>query len=281
MDKRSSPALREIESLDPERDYERISFLTINYDFPWDTEQSESLAFFKTYCVPSISALLDRTGEFATRAQKRYDDTKLILAELLDHGIDSERGREAQRRMNRMHRRYAISNDDYLYVLSTLVLEPGRWNKRFGWRRVTDKEKQAGLNYWREVGRRMNIRDIPATYTELDAFNRRYEREHFAYAASNRRVADQTMGLFVSWYPRPLRGLVRLGILSLLEEPVLDAFGYERPPRWFKALVEGALRLRARLLAYAPRRRRPHLITRSRQRSYRRGYRLEELGVPQ
>jgi ER-bound oxygenase mpaB/B'/Rubber oxygenase, catalytic domain len=273
------PVLREIESLDPESDYERICFLTINYDFPWDTEQAESLAFFKTYCVPSISALLDRTGEFAGRGQKRYDDTKLILAELLDHGIDSAHGREAQRRMNRMHHRYAISNDDYLYVLSTLVLEPARWNQRFGWRSVTEKEKQAALNYWRDVGRRMGIHGIPTDHKELDAFNRRYEREHFRFAESNRRVADATMAVFVSWYPRPLRGVVRLVLLSLLEDRVLEAFGYQPPPAWLKAAVVGALRLRRRLLAYAPRRRRPHLITRSRQRTYPRGYAVEELGV--
>ena len=36
--------------------------------------------------------------------------------------------------MNRMHGRYAISNDDYLYVLSTFVLVPIRWNHAYGWR---------------------------------------------------------------------------------------------------------------------------------------------------
>jgi hypothetical protein len=30
----------EIERLDPERDFERISFLSTNHDFPWDVEQS-------------------------------------------------------------------------------------------------------------------------------------------------------------------------------------------------------------------------------------------------
>ena len=91
---RSSPALAEIESLDPATDWERIGYLSTNYDFPWDVEQSLSLAFFKTYGIPSISALLDKTGEFQNRPQKRYDVTKLVLAEIFDHGMDSERGRE-------------------------------------------------------------------------------------------------------------------------------------------------------------------------------------------
>ena len=124
--------VEEIERLDPERDFERISFLSTNHDFPWDVEQSLSLAFFKTYGIPTISELLDSTGEFRERAQKRYDDTELILAEILDNGMDSERGREANRRLNRMHGRYEIRNEDYLYVLATFVLVPLRWNRKYG-----------------------------------------------------------------------------------------------------------------------------------------------------
>jgi hypothetical protein len=64
------------------------------------------------FAVPRISALLDRTGEFHQRAQKRYDDTAIILGEILEHGYDSERGRAALRCMNRIHARFAITNDD-------------------------------------------------------------------------------------------------------------------------------------------------------------------------
>jgi hypothetical protein len=178
-----------------------------------------------------------------------------------------------------MHGRYAISNDDYLYVLSTFVLVPGRWNDRFGWRPYTEKERRAGLNYWRELGRRMNIQGIPNDVDTLDHWSRDYERANSKYAESNRHVADDTLNLFLSWYPRWLRPLVRLGVLSLLEDYLLDAFGYEHPPRWFRGLVELSLRIRARVIRLLPRRRRPRLITNERMRSYPGGYRLDELGV--
>ena len=276
---RSSPALVEIESLDPATDWERIGYLSTNYDFPWDVEQSLSLAFFKTYGIPSISALLDKSGEFRNRPQKRYDDTKLVLAEIFDHGLDSDRGREANRSMNRMHGRYDISNDDYLYVLSTFVLVPGRWNDKFGWRPYSEKERRAGLNYWRELGRRMNIRNIPDDVDELDRWSRAYERANSRYSDSNRHVADDTLNLFLSWYPGWLRPVVRLGVMSLLEDYLLDAFGFEHPPRWFRRLVELGLQVRARVIPLLPRRRRPRLITNERMRSYPVGYRLDELGV--
>jgi hypothetical protein len=242
-------------------------------------EQSLSLAFFKTYGIPSISALLDKTGEFRNRPQKRYDDTKLILAEIIDHGMDSDRGREANRSLNRMHGRYDISNEDYLYVLSTFVLVPGRWNDKFGWRPYSEKERRAGLNYWRELGRRMNIQGIPNDVDELDRWSRAYEQANSRFTESNRHVADDTLNLFLSWYPRWLRPIVRLGVMSLLEDYLLDAFGYDHPPRWFRRLVELSLGMRARVIPLLPRRRRPRLITNERMRSYPGGYRLDELGV--
>jgi hypothetical protein len=46
--------------------------------------------------------------------------------------------------MNALHGRFRIANEDFLYVLSTFVFEPIRWNQRFGWRRMTEFE-QHGL----------------------------------------------------------------------------------------------------------------------------------------
>lgn len=274
-----SRVLAEIGALDPETDFERILYLSASYDFPWDVEQSLSLAFFKTYGIPSISSLLDRTREMRVHSQKRYDDTKLILAEIFEHGMDSDRGREAVRRLNRMHGRYTISDDDYLYVLSTMVLEPLRWNDKFGWRRSTEKERRAALTYWRELGRRMNIREIPDDLATLDTWSRQYEAANLRFTQSSRRVAEDTMSLFLSWYPGPMRWLVRVAILALLEDPLLEAFGYAKPPGWIRWTVEFGLRMRARIEAMLPRRTKPRLVTHEPMRTYPRGYRLEDLGV--
>jgi mpaB/rubber oxygenase-like protein len=271
--------LDEIERLDPEKDFQRICYLSTNYDFPWDVEQSLSLAFFKTYGIPTISELLDRTGEFRERAQKRYDDTKLILAEMFDHGIDGERGREANRRMNQMHGRFPIQNDDYIYVMSTIVLEPIRWNRRWGWRKYTDKELHAQLVYTGEMARRMGIRDVPPTLDSLEEWSRAYEAANLRFTESNRRVADYTLNLFLSWFPRPARPLVRRAMLAILDDALLDAFGYERPGKVARTVVDRALRTRAFVIRLLPRRRSPHLVTGEQMRSYPHGYRLSDLGV--
>jgi len=271
--------LAEIQTLDPEKDFERIGYLSAAFDFPWDVEQSLSLAFFKTYGIPAISELLDQTGEFRNRAQKRYDDTKLILAEIFENGLDGERSQEAFRRMNRMHGRFPISNDDLLYVLSTFVLVPLRWNRAYGWRPYSAQEEKSQLEYWRAMAKRMNIKGVPASVGELDRWSRDYEQANLRFSESSRRVAEDTLGLFLSWYPRPLRPLVRLAVLALLEDPLLDAFGYPHPPAWLRSLLEQGLKVRARVVALLPRRTRPRLITGEKHRAYPGGYRLEQLGV--
>ena len=133
--------LAAIQKLDPKKDHQRIVFLSTCYDFPFDTTRALEFALFRTFCVPSISALLDRTGEFQSRPQKRYDDTDIIVSELLEWGYDSERGKRALRRMNQLHGRFAIANEEFLYVLSTFIFEPIRWNERFGWRPMCTQER--------------------------------------------------------------------------------------------------------------------------------------------
>jgi hypothetical protein len=85
--------LDQIRALDPERDHQRIVFLSSCYEFPFDTTRSLEFALFRTFCVPRIARMLDGTAEFRNRAQKRYDDTDIIVSELMEHGYDSERGR--------------------------------------------------------------------------------------------------------------------------------------------------------------------------------------------
>ena len=160
--------LRRIEGLDPKGDHVEIYHLMCGYEFPWDMTRALEVALYRTYCVPSISALLDRTGEFYKRTQKRYDDTALIVAELSKWGYDSERGREALRRMNRAHSRFDISNGDYLYVLSTFIYEPIRWIERFGWRRMSSNEKRT--RGW--IVRILPARKTPNFFT--DRKNRSY-----------------------------------------------------------------------------------------------------------
>jgi hypothetical protein len=275
--------LRRIEELDPVADHEEIYRISAGYEFPWDYTRALELALFRTYCVPSISALLAATGEFRDRPQRRYDDTALLMAELAAHGYDSPRGKESLRIINRMHGRYAITNEDMLYVLSTFVYDPIVWLDRYGWRKLTDNERQAAFHYYREVGKRMGIRDIPAGFEEFRTFKADYEERHFVYSDTNRRIGEYTVGLFCGWFPRFLRPMVRVAVRGMLDPAMLTAFGFEPAPRWVSATGVFGLKARARFVRLMPARRRSKLGVAPRNRTYPgypTGHDLASLGAP-
>jgi hypothetical protein len=272
--------LDQIRALDPERDHQRIVHLCACYEFPFDMVRALEFALFRTFCVPRISALLDQTGEFLRRAQRRYDDTDLIVSALMNHGYDSPLGRAALRRMNQIHRRFAIADEEYRYVLSTFIFEPIRWIGRFGWRPLSDHERLALFHFWRAVGQRMGIQEIPDDDQVFERFNVAYERAHFHFAETNARVGAAVRDMFLSWFPRPLRPLARPAIYAVMDEPLLDGFGFPRPSPTLRRVVEGAMTLRGRAVRWLPARRRPVIRTELTHRSYPHGWRIEDLGPP-
>jgi hypothetical protein len=273
---------RRIEELDPERDFAEIYRLLFTYEFPWDMNQALSFALFRTYAVPGIGGLLARTGEFTGRPQKRHDDTVLILDAVLEHGTAGEEGRAAVRRMNQMHRSYAIGNDDLRYVLATFVVTPIRWLDDFGWRRMTETERIASAHYYRDLGRHMGIRDIPATWQGFARHMDAYERAHFGFDAGGRDVAESTLALLATFPPhhRIPAALDRQFSLALMDGPLLDAFGFRRPGPVLRALARGGLKARGRVVRFLPPRTQPYFARQMPQiRSYPDGYEVARLGT--
>jgi hypothetical protein len=272
--------LRHIARLDPATDYEEIYRVTVTHEFPWDMNQALSFALFRTYAVPSIGRLLDATGEFERDTQKRYDDTALLLDQLSLHGLHSEGGHRAIRRINQMHGAYDISNDDMRYVLSTFVVVPKRWMDDYGWRSFAPAEVEASTRYYRELGRLMGIKDIPETYGEFERLLDDYEAAHFRYDPASRRVADSTMALMRTFYPRAVSRPVDVFSRALMDEPLLRAFGYRAPPAAATGASRAALRLRGRAERLLPARRTPmHVEDLRWVRTYPDGYDVERLGT--
>jgi hypothetical protein len=274
--------LRRIERLDPETDFYEIYRISSTHEFPWDYNQSLSFALFRTYAVPSIGELLASTGEFTERVQKRYDDTGLILDAVVEHGFASQQGRAAIRRMNQMHGAYDISNADMLYVLSTFVTVPIRWIDELGWRRLSEHEKIAGANYYRELGRHMGIKDIPVTHQEFAAHLDDYEAEHFAFHPGARAVADSTLDLFTTFPPnhRAPAGLVKRFSYGLMDDPLRAAFRYPRISAFEQALARRAVWLRGRVVRFMRPREEPHFARQLPNfRSYPDGHDVSTLGT--
>ena len=269
--------LKEILSLDPEQDCETIYRLLSEYEFPWDITRALELALFRTYAVPSIGRLLDRTGEFTRCPQKRYDDTLLVLYEILQADQGTQRRETAVEHLNRIHGRFKISNDDYLYTLATFVVMPVRWIDAYGWRKLHPREIEALTNTMRRMGEGMHIEGIPRTYAEFERLLDDYEQTHFAYDPACKRVAESTLELFGSWFPRPLSTMAGKASLLLMDPHLLDAFRFPHPPPAARKAAQLALKLRGQLVRLGPPRpdTRPYI---PRAMTYPDGYEITELG---
>lgn len=275
---RNRGILEEINRLDPRTEHCRIVHLLAGYEFPWDGIRALEIALMRSFCSPSVSRLLHRTGEFRKHGQKRYDDTALLVAEFMQYGYDSERGRAAITHMNRIHGVYAIPNEDYLFVLSTFILEPIAWIERYGWRMPGYNEKQALFYFFREVGVRMGLQNIPHSLEAFQEFANRYENRHFVFTETNKMVADATVSIVKGWMPFFARPFVGPVMRCFLDRKMLAALGYPAPSPWLAKVVQMAMRLRAKVLRHISFMPSPYFFTTQRNRTYFKGYRLEELG---
>lgn len=274
------PFSDQIQSLDPVTDAEKISFLLSCHAFPWDMERSLEFALFRTFAVPSISELLLKTGEFTKRTRKRYDDTELILFEILEHGMNSYRGRRAIRRMNSMHGQFEISNEEFLYVLSTFIFEPIRWLEKYAYRPMTPLEKEAVLVNHLELGKRMNLKNMPQTLAEFEAYNVQYERDNFQFAESNQIIAHKTINLMLGFYlPKWLFWLGRPFVYALLDDPLRIALGIRKVSGLRRWIATSGLAIHAFFHKMSQEPSIPVLGTTRRRPTYPEGYHIEELGT--
>lgn len=264
-----NPAVRrELQSLDPVRDHQRMVHLLTAYEFPFDITRALELALFHTYASPRVSGLLARTGEFEQHGQKRYDDTSRLISEFMESGYDSDKGQRAIGHMNHIHSHYRIDNSDFLFVLATFIFYPIDWIRRYGWRKLTTSEELALFYFFREVGRRMNLSDLPENLADLQSFTDDYENQHFRYTASNRAIADATVAIVQGWFPRFLHPLVQPTFAALINDKLRLTFGYERPPGWFTSLTTGALWVRKWPLRWITFKPYPSLVEKTKFRHY-------------
>ena len=270
--------LRRIERLDPATDADEILSLTVYHEFPWEFVQGTSVAFMRDYGVPSISDLLDRTGRFEHDGQKRYDDTVLIGFEAAVDGIDSPRAHAAVRRLNGIHGHYGIPNHEFRYVLATTLVGPKRFIDRYGYRPLHPHEVLAMTHFTTRLGQLMGIKDLPSSYADYERLHDDYEAEHFAFDPANTRVAEASIRIVTSWYPRPLRPAMRRVLIAMLDDPLRVALGLPAQPTWLVRALDVALRVRGRLLRLAPPRPADRPYRHDASRTYPFGYSLPDLG---
>lgn len=242
---------------------QKIMLVSSAYDMPKLLNSALAFALFKTYAIPTISKLLYATKEFSSqeRVARRYADTEVLIATFVGcpmngfHDLsfqpdektpaEDPRAMLALARVNYLHGRYKISNDDFLYTLALFVLEPQAWAQRYGWRSLSSLETEAYFVCWRELGHRMGIRDIPESMEEMKAWSIAYEEKYMVPAKTNELVATHTTAELISAIPEAfgLKRFVERCTICLLEDRVRTAMLQPAQPWYLHAFVSGSLHL--------------------------------------
>ncbi len=271
-----------IKTLDPDKDYPRIYQLTTLHDFPTDMRVGLNLAFYRIFAIPHMAELLVQSGEIIDRPKKRAYDTGLIMYEIIANGFDHPRSREMIRMLNRIHKPWPISNDDYRYVLADLMVVPLQWLDRRGWRPLLPAERDASVNFYRQVGRLMAIKDAPTTYAAAERLVREFESRYLSVSPAGRRLMESTQQIIVRKLPGPTKRIGPALTSALFDQPELtNALGLPSPNWPLARAVDGVFFARK-----VSRRLRPAAAEswfkpgRSGGSVYPHGYSLHQLGPP-
>jgi len=164
----------------------------------------------------------------------------------------------------------------------------------YEWRELSEEEIDATFHYWRCVGISMGIHSIPGNFKDMEKFQTEYEEKYMVYAESNFLVAEATTKLFLSVMPSFTRQFGRKVVISLLDDRLRTAMGYEDVSPLFKKCVKGFLKLRGFIIRhfFLPRIFPLHRINKEYnpqgmltlryheyEAFYKNGYKIEELGT--
>jgi hypothetical protein len=272
-----------LDTLDPVDDAAVLYRTLVQYELPFEMRFGLNLAFYRTFAAPRIAALLAATGVMAHDPEKRAFDTGLIMYELIEHGFDHPRGRRMVEALNRMHGRWPIAHEDFRYVLSAFVVAPTRWADRWGWRRLRPAERVATATFYAELGDRMAIERVPASYDEFSDVFDAYEARHLAPAEHGPALLRMTQSVIAEQLPVPLRPLGHR-IAPAMTAAVIDrrlarCLGLRPAGRAARATATAVFALRRAALSRLPPPTAPTFTPGMPVAAYPDGYRLDDLGV--
>jgi hypothetical protein len=242
---------RRIAALDPVADNEEAARLTFEvlYGDPIAVHAAYLVGFSRQVAVPGIARVVYRGGggENLRDVARRTDDTLTLFGAFFRFGHSSPRGRAAIARMEQIHARFGIADEQKRYTLATLIFEGERIGRHLGFDPFTANQREASWRFWRGVAEQMPLGGLPPTAEELRRWMLEYEREHWHYTDEGRRVVDRFFEDWTTrWFPRSARSLGRQTLLALMDEDLRAVLHLENPS-W---RVERLMRASAR--AYLP-----------------------------
>jgi mpaB/rubber oxygenase-like protein len=238
---------RRIAALDPVEDNEEVARLTFEvlYGDPIAVHAALLIGFSRQVAVPSIARVIYRggNGETLRDVARRIDDTLTLFGAFFHWGHSSPRGRAAIARMEQTHKRFAITDEQKLYTLATLIFEAERIGQHLRFAPFTANQREASWRFWRGVAEQMPLGGLPPTAEELWRWMLEYEREHWRYTDDGHRVVARFFEDWTTrWFPPAARGLGRQTLLALMDENLRAVLHLEDPSRSIQWLLRTSAR---------------------------------------
>ncbi|KAE9395756.1 hypothetical protein BT96DRAFT_1042997 [Gymnopus androsaceus JB14] len=258
---------------------QQVVFESFFYDTPMMMLLGTQVALFKVYGISSVASLLLQTGELKSpdTINKRLADTSTLIATFLSNplvgagyetGSDDPRAAIAIARINYLHRKYPISNDDFLYNLALFMLEPIRWTARFDWRPHSPIEVQVVEWVLKISGHR---------YEEMEEWVENFEEVNMVPSAASAELAHTAINHFLARIRiRSLRPLFFQLMLTVLDARTRTAMQLPNPSPVVSTLIHTLFKTRAFVVRHLclPRRKPAIWVQLDSQ------YQLDENGIP-
>lgn len=185
--------------------WEELYQRTMLWEFADDALLGFQLAFYRPFAVPRMAEILTTAGQFSANTEKRSYDTGLIMYEIIHGGLDAPVARRMVALINRMHRGWAIEQEDFTYILNAFIVVPLRHIERVGWRQPLDVEREASWRFYQRLGELLRIRTIPSSYSDAEAMFDAYEQRMVTSSPPGRELGAAVLRVLRQRLPPPLR----------------------------------------------------------------------------
>jgi hypothetical protein len=228
---------REIQRLDPDKDYARIMSMVAQYQMDEFT-LNFLVTLLNSYVVKPAHMAETQvfTNKAIRRPNQRMQDALNFFWTWYANGPDAPETIESVNRLNRIHSGVARhlpqhfeDSDDFNYVLGRLVVLQDRLLKKLGLGGMNPGVKLAQFNFAKDLSRhfrRQGDRELdpfPETLEELEAFVDAWEGKNHVYSPIQADLVNALIYAFGErWFPRPLHKLGRWMAVYSLEDDFLE-----------------------------------------------------------
>ena len=166
-----------------------------------------------------------------------------LLLSMVEDKLNTPLAQLALHRLNEIHGKYKITNEDFLYILTIFIVEPVRWINRCGFRPLHRNEIMAYHLKYMYIGIQMGIQHVPTTYEDAAMYLDKYEERYMIYHPTNAKLAESTTELFLSKLPSSVHPIARQVMHSLCPTRLRIAMGFPEPSAWAYTVSNSALRI--------------------------------------